>query len=163
MYQSRREYNIGDVLHLDISQSELQHDQMHSLSHTQQLNNRHGVMHAHTGALQHLCYSPITALQCSLTYFSQLHELFRRRHHSGRLDLVDEAVGDVGVSIIQQLANDEPVKMLAVFQRGLWAVHLQRWCLQKMPSSRVSQRLFKCINLGIQVLHITQLARRQLI
>lgn len=58
-----------------------------------------------------------------LTDLGELHQLLRRRHHVGGLHLIDEGVGDVGVAVVEQLADDQLVQVLPVLQRGLGSVH----------------------------------------
>lgn len=49
-----------------------------------------------------------------LTYLCQLHQLLGGRHYTLWFHLVNETVGDIGVSIIEQLAYDELVQVLSV-------------------------------------------------
>lgn len=65
----------------------------------------------------------VTEAGTAPTYLSQLHQLFGGRHDVLWLHLVDEAVGDAGVSIMEQLADDEAVQVLSVLQGRLWTVH----------------------------------------
>lgn len=68
------------------------------------------------------------------TDLCQLHQLFRWRHHSLWLDLIDKIVGDVDVAIVEELAYDELVQMLTVFQSWFWTIHPgSRW-LQQMST-----------------------------
>lgn len=60
----------------------------------------------------------------ALTYLCQLHQLLRRRHHILWFDLANETVSDVGVSIIEQLADDELVQVLSVLQGWLGTIHV---------------------------------------
>lgn len=57
------------------------------------------------------------------TDLGQLHQLLGGRHHALRLHLVHEAVGDVGVSVIEELADDEPVQVLPVLQSWFGSIH----------------------------------------
>lgn len=57
------------------------------------------------------------------TDLCQLHQLLRRRHHALWFDLINETVGDVGVSIIEELANDELVQVLPVLQSWFRTIH----------------------------------------
>lgn len=59
----------------------------------------------------------------SNTDLCQLHQLFRWRHYSLRLDLINKIVGDVDVAIVEKLAYDELVQMLTVFQSWFWTIH----------------------------------------
>lgn len=60
----------------------------------------------------------------ALTNLCQLHQLLRRRYDTLWFDFTDETVGDVGVSIIEQLADDELVQVLPVFQSWFGTKHV---------------------------------------
>lgn len=62
--------------------------------------------------------------QSYLTDLGELHKLLRWRHHALRLHFIYEAVGDVGVTVIQQLANDQLIQLLSVFQSRFGTIHL---------------------------------------
>lgn len=52
-----------------------------------------------------------------------MQELLRRCAHRLGLDLIDEAIGDADVTIVEQLANDQLVELLAVLQTHFGSVH----------------------------------------
>lgn len=52
-----------------------------------------------------------------------MQELLRGCTHRLGLDLVDEAIGDANVTVVQQLANDQLVELLAVLQTHFGSVH----------------------------------------
>lgn len=60
------------------------------------------------------------------TNLGQLHELLGGRHHDLWLHLIAEAVGDIGVAVIEQLADDQLVQLLAVLQRWFLAIHVEQ-------------------------------------
>ena len=49
-----------------------------------------------------------------VTKFDEMQELLRGCTHRLRLDLIDEAIGNADIAIIEQLANDQLVQLLAV-------------------------------------------------
>lgn len=57
------------------------------------------------------------------TDLSQLHQLLRGRHDTLRFDFINETVSDVGVSIVEQLADDELVQVLPVLQSWFRTIH----------------------------------------
>lgn len=67
-----------------------------------------------------------TNKQAGRTNLGQLHELLGGRHHTLWFHLIDEAVGDVGVAVIEQLADDQLVQLLAVLQRWFLAIHVEQ-------------------------------------
>lgn len=64
--------------------------------------------------------------QTARTDLGQLHELLGGRHHNLWLHLIAEAVGDVGVAVIEQLADDQLVQLLTVLQRWFLAIHVEQ-------------------------------------
>lgn len=60
-----------------------------------------------------------------LTHLCQLHQLLGWRHHALWLHLVHEAVGDAGVSVIEQLTDDELVQVLPVLQGRFGPKHAE--------------------------------------
>lgn len=64
-------------------------------------------------------------LHSQATEFDEMQELLWGRTDRLRLDLVDEAVGNADVAVIQQLANDQLVELLAVLQAHFGSVHLE--------------------------------------
>lgn len=53
-----------------------------------------------------------------------MQELLWGRTDRLRLDLIDEAVSNADVAIVEQLANDQLVELLAVLQAHFGPVHL---------------------------------------
>lgn len=80
----------------------------------------------------------------ALTYLCQLHQLLGRRHDALRLHLIDEVVGDVGVAVVEQLADDEPVQVLSVLQCRLRTIH----------SGSLPQRRWLTLQRESQLLHL---------
>lgn len=54
-----------------------------------------------------------------------MQELLRGRADRLRLDLIDEAVSNADVAVVEQLANDQLVELLAVPQAHFSPVHLE--------------------------------------
>lgn len=67
-----------------------------------------------------------TDRQTARTNLGELHELLGGRHHNLWLHLIAEAVGDVGVAVIEQLADDQLVQLLTVLQRWFLAIHVEQ-------------------------------------
>lgn len=59
-----------------------------------------------------------------VTKFDEMQELLRGCTHRLRLDLIDEAIGNADIAIIEQLANDQLVQLLAILQAHFGSVHL---------------------------------------
>ena len=59
-----------------------------------------------------------------VTKFDEMQELLRGCTHRLRLDLIDEAIGNADIAIIEQLANDQLVQLLADLQAHFGSVHL---------------------------------------
>lgn len=52
-----------------------------------------------------------------------MQELLRGGAHRLGLDLIDEAIGDTNVTVVEQLANDQLVELLPVLQTHFGSVH----------------------------------------
>lgn len=52
-----------------------------------------------------------------------MQELLGGCAHRLGLDLVDEAIGDANIAVVEQLANDQLVELLAVLQAHFGSVH----------------------------------------
>ena len=59
-----------------------------------------------------------------VTKFDKMQELLRGCTHRLRLDFIDEAIGNADIAVIEQLANDQLVELLAVLQAYFGSVHL---------------------------------------
>ena len=59
-----------------------------------------------------------------VTKFDEMQELLRGCTHRLRLDFIDEAIGNADIAVIEQLANDQLVELLAVLQAHFGSVHL---------------------------------------
>lgn len=53
-----------------------------------------------------------------------MQQLLRGRTNRLRLDFINEAISNADVAIIEQLANDQLVELLAVLQAHFGSVHL---------------------------------------
>lgn len=85
--------------------------------------------------------------QTTLTYLGQLHQLLWGWDHTLWLDLINQTISDVGVSIIKQLADDQPIQVLSVLQGRFRTIHGCRWdqceqlrcCRKEKKKSHFSQ------------------------
>lgn len=68
-----------------------------------------------------------------------MQELLRRRTDRLGLDLVDESVGDADVAIVEQLADDQFVELLAVLQAHFGSIHPGQGEDNSLPAARESR------------------------